>query len=101
MRKADTIARMGDDEFIGICGRITGAEDASVVAEKIIAVLQEPFTIKGNECPIGVSVGISLYPMDGDDVETLVNKAAAAMYRVKEIGRGGTLISPRPERRRE
>jgi diguanylate cyclase (GGDEF)-like protein/PAS domain S-box-containing protein len=88
-RKADTIARMGGDEFIGICARIAAAEDASVVARKIIAALAEPFTIKGNVCSIGVSIGISVYPRDGDESETLVNKADAAMYRVKESRKGG------------
>jgi diguanylate cyclase (GGDEF)-like protein/PAS domain S-box-containing protein len=88
-RKADTVARMGGDEFIGICGRIAAAGDATVVARKIIRALTEPFIIKGNECSIGVSIGISLYPMDGDDVETLVKKADQAMYRVKESGQGG------------
>ncbi len=88
-RKADTVARMGGDEFIGICGRITAAGDASVIAGKIIRVLTEPFNIQGNECSIGVSIGISLYPMNGDDAETLVHKADQAMYRVKESERGG------------
>ncbi len=88
-RKSDTVARMGGDEFIGICGRIATAGDASVVAQKIIAALAAPFTIQGNECTIGVSIGISLYPMDGDELEMLVNKADTAMYRVKESGSGG------------
>jgi diguanylate cyclase (GGDEF)-like protein/PAS domain S-box-containing protein len=88
-RKVDTIARMGGDEFIGICARIAAAEDASVVARKIIAALAEPFTIKGNQCSIGVSIGISLYPIDGDESATLVSKADTAMYRVKESGKGG------------
>jgi diguanylate cyclase (GGDEF)-like protein/PAS domain S-box-containing protein len=88
-RKADTVARMGGDEFLGICGRIAVSGDASVVAQKIIAALAQPFTIQGNECTIGVSIGISLYPMDGDDLETLVKKADTAMYRVKENGAGG------------
>ncbi len=88
-RKADTIARMGGDEFIGICGRIAAPEDASVIARKIMAALTEPFTIKGKECSIGVSIGISLYPADGDELEALVSKADTAMYRVKEGGNGG------------
>jgi diguanylate cyclase (GGDEF)-like protein/PAS domain S-box-containing protein len=88
-RKADTVARMGGDEFIGICGRIGEASDAGVVAEKIISVLAEPFLLKGHQCSIGASIGISIYPHDGDDVETLVNKADTAMYRVKEQGKGG------------
>jgi diguanylate cyclase (GGDEF)-like protein/PAS domain S-box-containing protein len=88
-RKSDTVARMGGDEFIGICARIASTGDASVVARKIIAALAVPFTIKGNECTIGVSIGISLYPIDGDELEMLVNKADTAMYRVKESGSGG------------
>ncbi len=88
-RSSDTVARMGGDEFIGICGRITAPMDAAVVAKKIIAALSEPFRIKGLELTIGVSVGISIYHLDGDDAETLVNKADAAMYRVKESGKGG------------
>lgn len=90
-RSSDTIARMGGDEFIGLCGFITTPSDAAIVAEKIIKILAEPFVIKGHECIIGVSVGISLYPQDGDDVESLVSKADIAMYRVKENGRGGYL----------
>ena len=88
-RRSDTVARIGGDEFIGICGRITAAADAAVVAQKIIASLSEPFRLSGHECAIGASVGISIYPQDGDDVETLVSKADAAMYRVKESRRGG------------
>ncbi len=88
-RKADTVARMGGDEFIGICGKIAAPADAGIVAQKIINALAEPFHIKGSECAIGASIGISLYPHDGDDVETLLSKADAAMYRVKESGKGG------------
>jgi len=94
-RKADTVARMGGDEFIGICGRIATPADAGVVAEKILSVLAKPFHLKGNVCTIGASIGISLYPQDGDDVETLVNKADAAMYAAKESGKNGyTYSSP-------
>jgi diguanylate cyclase (GGDEF)-like protein/PAS domain S-box-containing protein len=88
-RKADTVARMSGDEFIGICGKIASARDAGVVAQKIIEVLSAPFKLKGAECTIGASIGISLYPHDGDDLETLVKKADIAMYRIKETGKGG------------
>ena len=91
-RKADTIARMGGDEFIGICCRITAAEDALVVARKIVAVLSEPFDLMGHRCFISASIGISLYPGDGDDAEVLLNKADQAMYRVKQGGKGGCLL---------
>jgi diguanylate cyclase (GGDEF)-like protein/PAS domain S-box-containing protein len=91
-RRADTIARMGGDEFIGICGRITAADDAVVVARKIVDVLAEPFDLKGHRCSISASIGISLYPADGDDAEILLNKADQAMYRVKQGGKGGYLL---------
>lgn len=89
IRKVDTVARMGGDEFVGICGMIVSSEDAVVIARKILSALTAPFTIEGHECTIGASIGISLYPADGGDVETLVNKADRAMYRVKESGNGG------------
>jgi diguanylate cyclase (GGDEF)-like protein/PAS domain S-box-containing protein len=88
-RKADTLARMGGDEFIGICGRITAPRDAALVAEKIIACFAEPFLLQGRACTVGASIGISVYPNDGDDVEVLVHKADTAMYRVKKAGKGG------------
>ncbi|HUJ18389.1 MAG TPA: diguanylate cyclase [Nitrospirota bacterium] len=91
-RKADTVARMGGDEFVGLCGKIEAPEDAAVVARKIIEVLSDPFVLREHECSIGASIGISIYPGDGDDVETLLNRADAAMYRVKDSGRGGFLL---------
>jgi diguanylate cyclase (GGDEF)-like protein/PAS domain S-box-containing protein len=91
-RKADTVARMGGDEFIGICGKIAASEDVVVVARKILGVLSASYRIKGHECTIGASIGISLYPADGDDAETLLHKADHALYRVKESGKGGYLL---------
>ncbi|MEK6700616.1 MAG: diguanylate cyclase [Nitrospirota bacterium] len=88
-RKSDTVARMGGDEFISICAKITAPEDAGVIARKIIAALSGPFDLQGRECTISVSIGISLYPRDGDDGETLLKKADTAMYRVKGRGKGG------------
>jgi len=88
-RKADTVARMGGDEFIGVCGRIAAPADAAVVAQKILDSLFKPFAIKGQQCHVGASIGISLFPQDGNDVETLLAKADAAMYQVKAGGRSG------------
>ncbi len=88
-RSSDTVARMGGDEFIGICARIAASQDAAVVANKIITVLARPFRIKELELTMGVSIGISIYPLDGDDAEALLNKADSAMYKVKESGKGG------------
>jgi diguanylate cyclase (GGDEF)-like protein len=88
-RQSDTVARMGGDEFITICARVTAPQDAGVVAAKVIKVLSEPFHLQGEECNIGASIGISLYPADGEDVETLLKRADSAMYRVKQTGKGG------------
>jgi len=89
IRNSDTIARMGGDEFVGLCGLIVVPDDAATIAEKIIKKLSEPYFIKDSECSIGLSIGISVYPLDGEDVELLILKADTAMYRVKESGRGG------------
>jgi diguanylate cyclase (GGDEF)-like protein/PAS domain S-box-containing protein len=91
MRESDPIARIGGDEFIGICRTITTPEEAELVARKIIANQSEPFDLKGHSCSIGVSIGISIYPLDGDDAGTLLNRADEAMYRVKKSGKGGYL----------
>ncbi len=91
MRASDPIARIGGDEFIGICRTITTPEEAELVARKIIAIQSEPFDLKGHCCSLGVSIGISLYPADGDDAGTLLNRADEAMYRVKKSGKGGYL----------
>ncbi len=91
-RKADTVARIGGDEFVGICGKIEASGDATVIARKISDVLSQPFFLRDNECTIGASIGISLYPEDGEDMETLLNKADAAMYQVKQNRKGGYLL---------
>jgi diguanylate cyclase (GGDEF)-like protein/PAS domain S-box-containing protein len=91
MRESDPIARIGGDEFAGICRMITTPEEAELVARKIIAIQSEPFDLKGHHRSIGVSIGISLYPLDGADAETLLNRADEAMYRVKKRGKGGYL----------
>jgi diguanylate cyclase (GGDEF)-like protein len=91
MRESDPIARMGGDEFIGICRMITTPEEAEIVARKIIANQSEPFDLKGHRFSIGVSIGISIYPLDGDDAGTLLNRADETMYRVKKSSKGNYL----------
>jgi len=89
VRDSDTVARMGGDEFTVILAEVKQPGDPGIVAEKIIAVLSRPYFIKGFECKISASIGISLYPADGDDVDVLLKKADTAMYRVKENGKRG------------
>ncbi len=87
LRETDTLARMGGDEFTIILADVEMHEEAEAVARKILDVLAEPIIINGNELFVTASIGISVYPMDGSDVETLVRNADTAMYQAKELGR--------------
>ncbi len=87
LRESDTIARMGGDEFTIILTRINKDEEVGMVAWKIIEKLHEPFMLMGYECLIGVSIGIALYPKDGETIEMLLKNADTAMYHAKEQGR--------------
>ncbi|MCP4596600.1 EAL domain-containing protein [Neptuniibacter sp.] len=87
LRNDDTIARLGGDEFTIIMEEIRIPEDAAKVAEKITEALSAPVEIEGHQFYITTSIGISLYPEDGESVTDLVKNADAAMYRAKEAGR--------------
>ncbi|MHB1000573.1 MAG: bifunctional diguanylate cyclase/phosphodiesterase [Armatimonadota bacterium] len=87
LREVDTVARMGGDEFTIIVSDITRPEDASTVAKKIINNLSKPFAINGDEVLISTSIGISIFPTDGIDSETMLKNADIAMYRAKDSGR--------------
>ena len=90
IRESDTVARVGGDEFIVILSNIAGREDADRIAGKVIAALAEPFLIGADKLGvgIGVSIGVAIYPAQGQDVHTLVKAADAAMYGAKQA-RGG------------
>ena len=86
-RESDTIARFGGDEFVVLQPVVTGAADATDLAEKIVEGMQEPFTVNGNECIAHTSIGIALYPSDGVTAEELMEHADRALYRAKRAGR--------------
>lgn len=88
VRKSDTVARLGGDEFAVILPKIADPADATLVAEKIIDTMRQPFRLEGADKPanIGVSIGIALFPEDSDDPEALVKLADHAMYRAKDSG---------------
>ena len=87
LRAEDTIARLGGDEFAVILPEVTRAEEAGNVGRKLIGVLRDPITVDGHELHVTASAGISLYPSDGEDIETLLKHADAALYRSKDLGR--------------
>ncbi|MBF0496947.1 MAG: diguanylate cyclase [Deltaproteobacteria bacterium] len=87
LRGDDTIARIGGDEFVVILPHINRVDDAILVAEKIAQEVGRPFDIEGRECRADVSIGISIYPLHGEDSETLIKLADQAMYTAKEKGR--------------
>ncbi|MCH4564210.1 diguanylate cyclase [Halomonas sp. EGI 63088] len=89
MRDIDTVCRQGGDEFVILLAEIRQPEDATKVAEKLLAVLGRPYRIHGHELLITLSIGISLYPDDADDADTLMHNADTAMYHTKRNGRNG------------
>ena len=86
-REGDTIARLGGDEFVVILENISFSEDVGTIAGKILKILSPPFWISNQEAFISSSIGISVYPKDGQDAETLMKNADTAMYRAKEHGK--------------
>jgi diguanylate cyclase (GGDEF)-like protein/PAS domain S-box-containing protein len=87
LRGSDTVSRLGGDEFTVILPTIRKEEDAAIVAGKILASLAQPYTIEEHNIEVTVSIGISIYPLNGDSVENLITKADAAMYAAKDLGR--------------
>ena len=86
-RQNDTLARLGGDEFTILMEDLHKAQDASLLAEKILKSLLEPINIKGHILYISSSIGIALYPEDADDAISLLKYADAAMYKAKDEGR--------------
>lgn len=87
LREADTVARIGGDEFVVLLVDCDEAPRAAQVAQKLVDALARAFDLEGYELYITPSIGISLYPGDGEDTQTLMSNADAAMYHAKETGR--------------
>lgn len=87
VRESDVVSRLGGDEFLVVMDMLGEPEDASKVAQKLIQALQAEFNIEGREIFISASIGISLYPQDGNDVDSLIKAADIAMYQVKNRGK--------------
>jgi len=88
VRETDTIARLGGDEFTLIIPQLRNTDAAAIVANNLIDRLSQPIKLRGDELRIGASIGIAIYPDDGENFTTLTRHADAAMYAAKENGRG-------------
>jgi diguanylate cyclase (GGDEF)-like protein/PAS domain S-box-containing protein len=86
VRESDTIARMGGDEFTVVLSEISNPQHAVGVAQKILDAFRPPFNLNGEEVFVSVSIGISVYPQDGSNIDILLKNADMAMYRAKGAG---------------
>jgi diguanylate cyclase (GGDEF)-like protein/PAS domain S-box-containing protein len=87
VRGEDTVGRLSGDEFAIVLSRLAEAEDAAVVAKKVLNAFNQPFQVEGAEVYVTVSIGITIFPADSADKDTLLRNADVAMYRAKELGR--------------
>ena len=86
VREGDTAARLGGDEFLVLLADLRRSADVCVVAQKVLDALGRPLSLEGREIHVSATIGVSLYPQDGKDPETLVTNADIAMYRAKDLG---------------
>jgi diguanylate cyclase (GGDEF)-like protein/PAS domain S-box-containing protein len=88
VRQVDTVARHGGDEFVVVLNELRRDQDAGRVAQKIISAVAKPIVVGKDVYQVGASIGIAIFPTDGNDAETLLKQADTAMYRAKAGGRG-------------
>ncbi|MBK7356864.1 EAL domain-containing protein [Propionivibrio sp.] len=87
LRRGDTLARIGGDEFTAVLPELRDRQDAEIIAEKFLESLRQPFFLDGKEVYISASIGIAVYPSDGDSIDELLRHADIAMYYVKSQGK--------------
>lgn len=89
VRRSDTVARLGGDEFVALTPSVGSAGNAGILAGKMVAAMRSPFLALGHTCRLGASVGVALFPDDGQRASELLRRADAAMYAAKNAGRNG------------
>lgn len=87
LRESDTVARLGGDEFVIVLPEAQGSHEVSIVAAKILETLSQPYHLQGQDLHVSASIGVALFPEDGEDADTLMRNADAAMYHAKDSGR--------------
>jgi diguanylate cyclase (GGDEF)-like protein len=88
VRESDTVARLAGDEFVVIVERLSSPQDVITISNKLLEALSQPFTKDDASVELSASIGVSIYPMDGEDPDSLVGQADIAMYRVKHTTKG-------------
>src|SRR5690606_21312001 len=102
VREDDTVARLGGDEFVVVLTDVEHYEDVRETAERLLEAIRQPLQFQGRQLVITCSLGMSVYPDDGLDRETLLKQADAAMYQIKDSGRDGlSVYLPPADPRRE
>jgi two-component system cell cycle response regulator len=97
VREEDTVARLGGDEFIIGLWHLSGAADAATVAPKVIEAVSQPYVIEGHTVSITTSAGIGIYPVHGEDADTLMKSADLALYEAKRAGKNAYRVSERTD----
>ena len=97
VREEDTVARLGGDEFLMALWNVTGTDDAAKVALKVVEAVSQPYGIEGHTVRITTSAGIAIYPVHGEDADTLMKNADLALYEAKRAGKNTCRISERPD----
>jgi diguanylate cyclase (GGDEF)-like protein len=98
VREEDTVARLGGDEFVMGLWHLTLADDAATVASKVIEVVSQPYDIEGRAVSITASAGIGIYPLHGEDADTLLRNADLALYEAKRAGKNAYRVSGAADR---
>jgi diguanylate cyclase (GGDEF)-like protein len=97
VREEDTVARLGGDEFIIALWHVSGADYAATVAFRVLEAVSQPYDIEGHAVRMTTSAGVGIYPVHGEDADTLMKSADLALYEAKRAGRNAYRISDRTD----